>query len=123
MESGNGTTLMGLALMAGFSVAGIHSAVNPSYFTLRAFGAHPEARAEAKRGLAIGLVASTVASLAIYLVFKKAVPALVAEATAIGLAAISYHAIYSAPVAGIPRIEQQVPPAPPSPLQAHAGTP
>lgn len=104
---------MGIAILSALSIAGIHSAVNPSYFTLRSFAAQPEAKAKAREGLWIGLGLSTVASLGLYLVFEEWVPAIVAEATAVALFGIGLYAVEQDPLPTMPPIErQQIPQTP-----------
>lgn len=99
--------MMGLAIMSALSIAGLHSAICPSYFTMKTFASQPEARSRAMEGLWISLAVSTVASGALYLVFENWLPAIVAEATALALFGISVAAINSNPPVGIPPIEQQ----------------
>jgi len=98
---------LGLSVLAALSIAGLHSAVCPSYFTMVTFASQPEARGRAMDGLWISLALSTVASGAIWLVFDNLVPALVSEATALALFGIGVYAINKEPPAGIPSIEKQ----------------
>jgi hypothetical protein len=102
----NGGRRVGVAILAALSIAGMHSAINPSYFTLRSFAARPEARKQAIEGLLIGLGVSTVASMAMYWVFKDWVPAVVSEVTAIALTGIGLWAI-SRPNTDLPAIQDQ----------------
>lgn len=99
--------MMGLAIMSALSIAGLHSAICPSYFTMKTFASQPEGRSRAMEGLWISLGVSTLASGALYFVFEKWLPAIVAEATALALFGISVAAINSNPPVGIPPIEKQ----------------
>lgn len=94
-KNGNGKAEMGLAVLSALSVAGIHSAINPSYFTLVTFSKQPKEKANARRGLWIGLGLGTVASASVWAVFGKVIPAVVAEATAVALFGIGMNAIES----------------------------
>jgi len=98
---------LGLSVLAALSIAGLHSAVCPSYFTLKTFGSQPEARARAMEGLWISLGLSTIASGAIWLVFDSLTPAIVSEVTAFALFGIGVWAIRSSPPETIPPIEKQ----------------
>jgi len=98
---------LALAVLSALSVAGIHSAINPSLFTLMSFATKPEAQSRALKGLWIGLGASTLASAAIYVVFKKWMPAIISEATAIALFAGGVWAIKQKPADTIPAIQDQ----------------
>ena len=109
---------LALAVLSALSVAGIHSAINPSLFTLMSFATKPEAKDRAVTGLWIGLGASTLASAAIYVVFKKWMPAILAEATAFALFGAGLWAIHRKPADTIPAIEEQIQaPAIPAPAQ------
>lgn len=99
--------MMGVAVLSALSIAGLHSAVCPSYFTMKTFASQPEARERAMEGLWISLGLSTLASGALYFIFDAWLPAIVAEATALALFGISVAAINSPPPKGIPPIEQQ----------------
>jgi hypothetical protein len=98
---------LALAVLSALSVAGIHSAINPSLFTLLSFATKPEARGRAMKGLWIGLLASTLASGAIYVVFKKWMPAIISQATAIALFGAGVWAINQKPTDAIPAIQDQ----------------
>jgi len=98
---------LALAVLSALSVAGIHSAINPSLFTLMSFATKPEARARAEKGLWIGLGASTLASAAIYVVFKKWMPAIISEATAVALFLGGMWAVGQKPTDAIPEIQNQ----------------
>lgn len=106
MSSGD-TQMLGVAVLSALSIAGLHSAVCPSYFTMKTFASQPEARQRAMEGLWISLGLSTLASGALYFIFKSWTPALVAEATALALFGISVAAIHSEPPKTIPPIEKQ----------------
>lgn len=99
--------LLGISILSALSIAGIHSAINPSVFTFLTFASKPEARGRALKGLWIGLGASTVASGAIYMVFKEWLPAIISEVTAIALFGIGVWAINQPPTVTIPSIENQ----------------
>jgi hypothetical protein len=103
---------LALAVLSALSIAGVHSAINPSVFTLLSFGSKPEAKTRAMTGLWIGLGASTVASAAIYFVFKKPLPAVIAEVTAVALFGVGVWAVQQEPAQTIPQIEQQEIPGP-----------
>lgn len=99
--------VLALSVLSALSIAGIHSAINPSLFTLMSFASKPEAKARAMKGLWIGLGASTIASVAIYGVFKMMLPAIISEATAIALFASGVWAVHQPPADSIPLIERQ----------------
>lgn len=98
---------LGIAVLSALSIAGLHSAVCPSYFTMKTFASQPEARERAMEGLWISLGLSTIASGALYLIFDEWLPAIVSQATALALFGISMKAINSPPPSTIPPIEQQ----------------
>lgn len=98
---------LGIAVLSALSIAGLHSAVCPSYFTLKTFASQPEARERAMEGLWISLGLSTIASGALYLIFDEWLPAIVSQATALALFGISVKAINSPPPTTIPPIEKQ----------------
>lgn len=100
-ESGDGG-LLGLSVLSALSVAGIHTAVSPSYVTLRSIASTPEDRAAAIEGLWIGLGAGTITSGAIWLVFGEWLPALASEIVALALFGIDYYAVTSQPLDSIP---------------------
>lgn len=102
-----GKELLGVSILSALSVAGIHSAVNPSYFTLRSFAAKPEARGAAEEGLWIGLGAGGLASVAIGLVFDEWIPAAVAGLTAATLFGMGMYAVRSTPLDTVSRIQEQ----------------
>lgn len=99
--------MMGVAILSALSIAGLHSAVCPSYFTMKTFASQPEARERAMEGLWISLGLSTLAAGSLYFVFDAWLPAIIAEATALALFGISVAAINSNPPKTIPPIEQQ----------------
>lgn len=94
----NGSTDIGLSLMAVMAVAGSHSALAPSIFTFRVFASKTEEeRAAARETLYLSLVASTVTSLGILLVFKRWTPAIVGEVAGLLLFGLGMRAVHSAP--------------------------
>lgn len=99
--------MMGVAVLSALSIAGLHSAVCPSYFTMKTFASQPEARERAMEGLWISLGLSTLAAGSLYFIFDAWLPAIIAEATALALFGISVAAINSPPPKGIPPIEKQ----------------
>jgi len=94
-KNGNGATEAGLSIISALSVAGVWSAVNPSYFSFRAFVSDPEKRSYAITGMWIGLGLSGLAALGIGLVFKRPLPAIVAGATGVLLFGISMTAVHT----------------------------
>src|SRR6188508_13182 len=68
---------LGIAVLSALSIAGLHSAVCPSYFTMKTFASQPEARERAMEGLWISLGLSTLASGAIYFIFDEWLPAII----------------------------------------------
>jgi|SRR6185295_418347 len=99
--------MMGIAILSALSIAGLHSAICPSYFTQRTFASQPEAKGYAMEGLWISLGVSTLASGALYFVFDKWLPAIVAEATALALFGIGVLAVNSKPAITVPPMEKQ----------------
>lgn len=114
---------LGIAVLSALSIAGLHSAVCPSYFTMKTFASQPEARERAMEGLWISLGLSTVAAGSLYWIFDEWLPAIVAEATALALFGISVAAIRSQPPVGIPPIEQQQTTTMEIPLTQTSGVP
>lgn len=113
-----GNSVMGISILSALSIAGIHSAVNPSYFTLRSFASKPEARKVAAEGLWIGLGLGLLGSFALYGVFKRAVPAIVSAATAVGLFGVGLYAVNAPELTSMPSIQNQSTGVPaPVPLQ------
>lgn len=104
---GDSEEKFGIAVLTSLSIAGLHSAVCPSYFTMVTFGSQPEAKARAMDGLWISLGLSTIASVAIYGVWKNLGAAIVGEATALALFGIGIYAISKEPPSSIPPIEKQ----------------
>jgi len=94
-ENGNGKAEFGLAILSALSVAGLHSAINPSFFTLKAFAKKPEERANAIQGLWIGLGLGALASVSVGFVFHRWIPAIVSGATAAALFGIGMGAVNS----------------------------
>lgn len=99
--------MMGIAILSALSIAGLHSAVCPSYFTMKTFASQPEAKSRAMEGLWISLGISTLASGGLYFVFDRWLPAIVAELTAFALFGIGVWAINSPPPETIPSMEKQ----------------
>lgn len=112
-----GNSVMGISILSALSIAGIHSAVNPSYFTLRSFASKPEARKVATEGLWIGLGLGLLGSFALYKVFNRAVPAIVSAATAAGLFGVGLYAVNAPELTSMPSIQNQSTGAQPVPLQ------
>lgn len=112
-----GNSVMGISILSALSIAGIHSAVNPSYFTLRSFASKPEARKVASEGLWIGLGLGLLGSFALYGVFKRAVPAIVSAATAVGLFGVGLYAVNAPELTSMPSIQNQPTGTQPAPLQ------
>jgi len=86
---------MGLAILSALSVAGIHAAIAPSYFTFASFARKPEEKELGKTTLFISLGAGALASVGLYFVFKKWLPAIVSGVTAITLFGIGMAALHS----------------------------
>lgn len=103
---------MAVSVLSALSIAGVHSALNPSLFTLMSFATRPEAKDRAMKGLWIGFAASSVASGMIWIVFSDWLPALISEATAVGLFAAGVWALRQPPPVTMPRIEDQESPGP-----------
>lgn len=100
-------SILGLSVLSALSIAGIHSAVNPSYFTLRSFAAQPQARVAAKEGLWIGLALGVAGSAGVGLVFDEWTPAIVSTLVALGLFGVGMYAINQPPIPTMPPINQQ----------------
>lgn len=100
-------SVLGLSVLSALSIAGIHSAVNPSYFTLRSFAAQPQAKAAATEGLWIGLALGIAGSVGVGLVFDEWTPAVVSALVAAGLFGVGIYAINQPPLPTVPPIEQQ----------------
>lgn len=103
---------MAISVLSALSIAGVHSALNPSLFTLMSFATRPEAKERAMKGLWIGFGASTIASGMIWVVFSDWLPAVISEITAFGLFAAGVWALNQPPPVTIPRIEEQEMPGP-----------
>lgn len=99
--------ILGLSVLSALSIAGIHSAVNPSYFTLRSFAAQPQARVAAKEGLWIGLGLGVAGSVGVGLVFDEWTPAVVSALVALGLFGVGIYAINQPPLPTMPPIQNQ----------------
>lgn len=104
---GDSEEKFGIAVLTSLSIAGLHSAVCPSYFTMVTFGSQPEAKSRAMDGLWISLGLSTIASVAIFGVWKNMAAAIVGEVTALALFGIGVYAISKEPPTTIPPIEKQ----------------
>lgn len=100
-------SVLGLSILSALSIAGIHSAVNPSYFTLRSFAAQPQARAAATEGLWIGLGLGVLGSAGVGLVFKEWTPAIISGLVAVGLFGVGMYAISQPPLPTMPPIQSQ----------------
>lgn len=100
-------SVLGLSVLSALSIAGIHSAVNPSYFTLRSFAAQPQAKAAAQEGLWIGLALGIAGSVGVGLVFDEWTPAVVSAFVAAGLFGVGMYAVNQPPLPTVPPIEQQ----------------
>lgn len=121
VTTSEGRQMMGIAILSALSIAGLHSAICPSYFTMKTFSSQPEAKGRAMEGLYISLGVSSVASLGLYFVFNRWLPAIVSEATALLLFGIGVYAVQSKPPETIPPIEKQqgaAPAAAPAPAPA-----
>lgn len=101
------TQMLGVAVLSAISIAGIHSAICPSYFTMKTFASQPEAKERSMEGLWLSLGVSTITSLSLYFVFKNWMPVIFAEATALLLFGIGVAATNSEPPKTIPPIEKQ----------------
>lgn len=105
-------SVLGLSILSALSIAGIHSAVNPSYFTLRSFAAQPQARGAAQEGLWIGLGLGLAGSVGVGLVFDEWTPAIISGVVALSLFGVGMYAINRPPLPTVPPIEQQAPKKP-----------
>ena len=101
------TQMLGVAVLSAISIAGIHSAICPSYFTMKTFASQPEAKERSMEGLWISLGVSTLTSLSLYFVFKNWMPVIFSQATALLLFGIGVAATNAEPPQGIPPIEKQ----------------
>lgn len=98
---------LGIAVLAALSISGLQASIVPSYFTMVTFASQPEAKSRAMDGLWIALGACTVASAAIYGVWKNLPAAITGEVTALALFGVGLYAINQKPPKGIPPIEKQ----------------
>lgn len=105
--SGAETQMLGVAVLSAISIAGIHSAICPSYFTMKTFASQPEAKARSMEGLWISLGVSALTSASLYWVFKSWMPVIFAGATSLLLFGIGVAATNSEPPKTIPPIEKQ----------------
>jgi len=101
------TQMLGVAVLSAISIAGIHSAICPSYFTMKTFASQPEAKARSMEGLWISLGVSALTSASLYWVFKSWMPVIFAGATSLLLFGIGVAATNSEPPKNIPPIEKQ----------------
>jgi hypothetical protein len=101
------TQMLGVAVLSAISIAGIHSAICPSYFTMKTFASQPEAKERSMEGLWISLGVSAVTSASLYFVFKSWMPVIFAGATSLLLFGIGVAATNSEPPKNIPPIEKQ----------------
>jgi hypothetical protein len=101
------TQMLGVAVLSAISIAGIHSAICPSYFTMKTFASQPEAKSRSMEGLWISLGVSAVTSASLYFVFKSWMPVIFAGATSLLLFGIGVAATNSEPPKTIPPIEKQ----------------
>jgi hypothetical protein len=96
----NGATDIGLSLMSATTIFSVWSAISPSYATYKSFFSRtPEERSIALQTLLLSLGASTLSSLGIYLVFKRIIPAIAGQVSALGLFGLGMYAINSTPPA------------------------
>lgn len=105
--SNQDTQMLGVAVLSAISIAGIHSAICPSYFTMKTFASQPEAKQRSMEGLWISLGVSAVTSASLYFVFKSWMPVIFAGATSLLLFGIGVAATNSEPPKNIPPIEKQ----------------
>lgn len=105
--SSQDTQMLGVAVLSAISIAGIHSAICPSYFTMKTFASQPEAKARSMEGLWISLGVSAVTSASLYFVFKSWMPVIFAGATSLLLFGIGVAATNSEPPKNIPPIDKQ----------------
>ena len=101
------TQMLGVAVLSAISIAGIHSAICPSYFTMKTFASQPEAKARSMEGLWISLGVSALTSASLYWVFKSWMPVIFAGATSLLLFGIGVAATNAEPPKNIPPIEKQ----------------
>jgi hypothetical protein len=99
--------MLGVAVLSAISIAGIHSAICPSYFTMKTFASQPEAKERSMEGLWISLGVSALTSASLYFVFKSWMPVIFAGATSLLLFGIGVAATNSEPPKTIPPIEKQ----------------
>jgi hypothetical protein len=91
--NGSGAETAGLSIMAAMSVAGIWSALSPSYFTYSVFAKSEKEKAIGQKTLFVSAGAGLITSLGIYLVFGKLIPAIAGVLTTVGLFAMGQHAL------------------------------
>ncbi len=93
-DLGNGTmSAIGVSILGIGMITGMHAAISPSVFTFTCFARKPEEKAIARKTLWISLGATTVTSVGLLLVFKQWLPALISEATALGLFGLGMYAV------------------------------
>lgn len=99
-QIGNGTISdIGVSILGIGMITGLHAAISPSLFTFTCFARKAEEKAIAKKTLYISLAATTVTSVGLLFVFKKWLPAIISEVTALGLFGLGMQAVESAEAA------------------------
>lgn len=83
------------SILSAFSVAQIHSLINPSYEDLRNRSSDPVRVAAAEESLNKSLVMELAAAGILGLLFESVTPALVAGGVSVGLYALGQHALKS----------------------------
>lgn len=116
--NGTGAETAGLSIMAAMSVAGIWSALSPSWFTLSCFSKSEKEKAIGQKTLMISGAAGLVTSAGIYLVFGKLIPALAGALTTASLFVLGQYALSRAESA--PDSPTMAPPKP-APLPENIG--
>lgn len=88
---------IGLSILGTISAFSIWSAVNPSFFTIKAFNT-PEHEKDVRFGMKAGLVLDVVLGGALYLAYGKKGkwPAILTAATGVGLWAAYHHILKGA---------------------------
>lgn len=86
---------VGLSILGIGMITGMHAAISPSVFTFTCFAKKPEEKAIAEKTLLISLGATSLTSIGLLLVFGRWLPAIISEATAIGLFGLGTYAVRS----------------------------